>query len=247
MVEECWSWTRASEAIHVCDRTDAVQIDVDDVITLYDLYKCLCNTKPIVNRLIDLYLSYDMPMFISTHSAMTRRIQRLEKLLKIIGSISCDVRVPYGDYDMPTPVFLDRLLEPFINRIRDIIIVLKHFKDHFHRDRDKVHQFVYPILRNLLDALNDTWYVVLNAQYSTVGIMLVGEVGMEPRICLKIESETVYTTRDLSEKAVMHIMKKGKNRYERVEMVRDMGMKIYRRKKRNKGDEIAIPQRFWVV
>jgi len=245
-MDECWSWSRVSEAIHVCDRIDIIEIDVDDVITLYDLYKCLCNVKPVVDRLVDLYLSYDMRMFISTHDAMTRRVQRLEKLLKIIGSISCDVREPYRDYDMstPTPIFLDRLLDPVISRIEDIITILKHFEEYVHRYRNKVHQFVYPVLRNLLGTLQNSWDVVLTTHHGGMKIMLVAEVGMKPRIYLKIESETTYISRDLCEKAVMYIIKRGKNRAERVEIVKEMGMKIYRRGKLSR-KKIVPTQRFW--
>jgi len=245
---ECWFWTRASEAIHVCDRTDAVEIYVDDVITLYDLYKCLCSVKPVVDRLIDLYLLYDMRMFISTHDAMTRRIQRLEKLLRIIGSISCEVREPRGDYDATVFVFLDKLLEPVISKIREIIVILKHFKGYFHRDRDKVHQFVYPVLRNLLDTLQRSWSVVLKTYHGGERIMLVAEIGTEPResrIRLKISSERTYISRDLNEKAVMYIIKRGRNRSERVKMVEEIGMKIYRREHRRK--RIVATQRFWVA
>jgi len=239
MPEGCWSWSRVSESIHVCDRTDVIEIEVDDVVTLYDLCKCLRDVKPVVDRLVGLYLSYDMARFISTHDAMTRRVRRLEKLLRVVGSITCKVREPHGDYEVGVPVSLDRLLAPAIERVRDVIAILKHFEGYEHRRRDKVHQFVYPVLANALNTLKNSWHVAFITQYGVVGIELSAWIGGKTEIYLEVASEGASITRGVSEEAVMHIIRRGKDRYERTELVKEMGIKVYRRRLRNRKGAVA--------
>ena len=92
------------------------------------------------------YLEYDMPQFVSTHNAMDRRLARLKKLINLFFHDL--IRVNNITY-VPLKDILTREYET----LRRIIMILDAFNNEIHRIRDKIHSFIYPILRREIEKL----------------------------------------------------------------------------------------------
>jgi len=150
------------------DLWDILSVDIDlsgRIIKLFfrsiEEFYCFCRWLEErwcnkISNLVEYYLDYDMPMFVYTHAAMSRRIERLKNLLYILGNENITESVYRGDSEdfvHCRSVFLDEILSRF--RFNDIINVLKAYEDEIHRVRDKVHRFIYPILRSRLETLQN--------------------------------------------------------------------------------------------
>ena len=89
-------------------------------------------------NLVKLLLENDLKRyFLGTHNRMDRTLARLKKFMYIARQESAEL--PFTD--------LFRLVFRDLNNIIDI---LEYYKDDVHRVRDKVHELVYPVLRDTL-------------------------------------------------------------------------------------------------
>ena len=189
-----------------------------------ELYKCLTRIHPVVSRLVTIYEEYDLPQFTSTHRAMTRRIIRLRKLVRILENLACE-----KDYYV---LSVGKVLRPVTDRLRETIELLEFFKGEFHRDRDKVHQYTYPYILSLLETLKDDWVMVLRTYTAIPRIELVARIGNEPRIELEIETQNLMTTKELPLRAIEHLARKHRNSHDQIRVLHEIAEKIMRRKER---------------
>jgi len=123
----------------------SIVVEASDPATFYAAYRSLKELYPAVKGLVDAYKAYDLPQFVSSHRAMTRRIARLRKLLTILRGMTIDVggcTTSYADLARPVTEFLSLMLR-----------VLEYFRGMTHRARDPVHEFLYPVILQALDAL----------------------------------------------------------------------------------------------
>lgn len=126
----------------------------------YGLYGEVKKAFPFIMRMVGLYALYDLQSFVSTHHAMNRRIARLNKLLRILdktylefgGSRWCVV--PYS-----------RVVEPLYTILKNIVLALEHVRGSVHRFRDKVHEFVFPVLQTVLELLMSPPRIVFPVGY----------------------------------------------------------------------------------
>lgn len=196
-----------------------LMIETSDPIYFYKLYKCMKKYKRSLETLVDIYLEYDVPQFISSHTGMTRRVQRLRKLLRILDEITCpDTYV----------VKMSDILRPVVERLRPITDTLLLFKDSVHRLRDKVYTYTLPAIQQLLEIIKDTWIIVLPIEHGT-GAELVAEIGDEPRIYITVERPDMMRSRELPEKAIERIIRKSRNKFDRCHELRIIAEKIYKR------------------
>ena len=199
-------------------------IEVHNLENFIKLYKCLARIHPIVSLLITIYEEYDLPQFISSHNAMTRRIARLGKLTKILENMECGEEAPF--------TVAGKILRPITDRLRKIIDVLSFFKGEFHRDRDKVHQYVYPYLLTLLETLKDDWIMAFPTYTAIPRVELVARIGSEPRIELEIETQNLMTTKELLLRVIEHLARKHRSPYDQIQVLHEIAEKIARRKER---------------
>lgn len=189
-----------------------------------ELYKCLTRIHPVVSRLVTIYEEYDLPQFTSTHNAMTRRVARLRKLVRILENLTCE-----KDHYI---LAIGKVLRPVTDRLRRAIELLEFFKGEYHRDRDRVHEYTYPYILSLLETLKDDWVMVLHTYTAIPRIELVARINTEPRIELEIETTTFMTTRELPLRAIEHLAKKHPDTYDQIQALHEIAEKIVRRKER---------------
>jgi len=150
---------RVNDVVSVCCEDIAVDfnvyswcVEVRDPRSFIELYFEVKRVMPLIRGLIDLYVMYDLPQWVSTHNAMTRRLVRLKSLKRLLSSID----VEYHDVNgRGYYLSFSDLAKPLINALDTIIEVLESFKDEWHRYRDRAHRFVYPILRRVFEALRE--------------------------------------------------------------------------------------------
>ena len=148
-----------NDAVSVCCEDITVdfnvhswRVEVRDPRAFIELYFEVKRVMPLIRSLIGLYAMYDLPQWVSTHNAMTRRLVRLKSLKRLLSSIIVEHHDVNGrGYCLS---FSD-LAKPLINALDAIIEVLEGFKDEVHRYRDRAHRFVYPILRSVFEALRE--------------------------------------------------------------------------------------------
>ena len=141
-------------------RRDLVYVyvrDLEIVIRFYRLddFYAFChwmeNRWVRIKNLLMFYLEYDLPRFVSTHASMDRRIARLKKLLKILENENITPWIDIGDnyFLNNSTIFFRKILDHL--DFSDILSILDAYRNEFHRVRDKVHQYLYPILKRNLE------------------------------------------------------------------------------------------------
>ena len=203
MVEGCCSCYEVGEVLCVCMSGDIIDVNVfgdlvvetSDPRAFYTLYKGLRKVVPVVESLVRVTKAYDMPQFISTHSCMDRRVARLMKLLKILDSLWLEVDTLYsGRYC----VSFKQLARPAVEVLEHVLRVLEYFKGRYHRSRDRVHQYLYPVILSVLDTLREVkvvlkpWAAPLNVRYRYVAT----HEGIE----LKIDTPHMFTSKRVTDR-----------------------------------------------
>ena len=204
MGEGCYGCYEVCEVLCVCLGGDIINFNVfgdlivetGDPRAFYTLYRGLRKVMPVVGSLVRLTKAYDMQQFISTHSCMDRRIARLRKLLRILDSISLEVDTLYSGRCYVT---VKQLAKPVIEVLEDVLRVLQHFRGEYHRVRDRVHQYLYPIILTVLDSLGEGFKVVLKPWYSPLGVNVKYVATHEGGIKLEIRTQYSFTSKGVSE------------------------------------------------
>ncbi len=254
MVWTCNVWWRVGDGVRVCLSSEGIElssvfgdlvIEVDDVVTFLDLCRELRKVRPIVGKLVNVYVEYDLPQWVSTHSAMARRVARLKKLLRILDEMYLKISV--GNRGLLVSV--GNLLQPVTARLREIVEVLEFFRDEVHRVRDRVHTFVYPALLSLFDVLRRPWRVVMTIEFERA--YLVAEVYTDLRtekvsIDLEIDTPKIMLSKRIDEKVLKYVVEKGATQLERLEILREMVRKIIARRARKRLEPIEeVPSTLW--
>jgi len=126
-----------------------------------------------LSKLIDIYIKYDLPQLVSTHNAMDRRVERLRKLIKLLRNSFIDIKSYEGTC---YSVSLADLMYPIITELDEIVKLLEMYKNSIHRIRDRVHSYVYPYLRQLLEALMDPMIFYSPYWWLSDGIRIVTRI-----------------------------------------------------------------------
>ena len=238
-MKRCLTGTAVYDSVTVClDSEDVVRQSVHGNLLLEtyykdafcDLYSSLYRIRRarVVDNLVDLFIEYDMAQFAATHSAMDRRLARLRKLLRILGSITFDVRTPSGVYSAS----LAKLFDPVTERIEKVLSILEFYRGKVHRDRDRVHEFLHPVIVSLLNVLKDDWYIVWDCGEFQIVVDLPpnrGPLIWIAKLCGSVEKEF-----DITEKTLEHIINGGAS-------VEDIVEKKIRRAGKKQGLWTAMP------
>ena len=210
-------------------------IEVGSFRDLVGLVRCLTKLKSVVSKLVDVIVEYDMSQFVSTHGAMSRRVARLRKLLRIIDSMCCeDTWI----------VSLGAILKPVTKRLENAIEILKHFDGYVHRDRDRVHTFMYPYIMQLLGILKDDWYVVLEISSNAYIMSRIGD----GEIVMEVDTRDMMFTEKMSDGEIEWVLRNASNALEELHALREiLEKRIDRRRRKRRKPEVSIPHFMWSV
>lgn len=197
--------------------------------------KCLAKNKAIVSKLVDVVVEYDMSQFASTHSVMSRRVARLRKLLRIINSMWCE------DTGF---VSLGAILKPVTKRLENAIEILKHFDGYVHRDRDRVHTFIYPYIMQLLTTLKDEWLMTLEVGHNSYVVSRIGDG--DARIEMEVITRDMMFSEEMSDGEIEWVLRNASNTLEELHALREiLEKRIDRRRRKRRKPEVNIPHFMW--
>jgi hypothetical protein len=147
---------------------------VDVFEELYNFYRGFIDT---FRKLFKLYIEYDIEHcgFTGTHMNMDRRIARLKKLLRLLE----EYHVSLPSWCGPCySISFRELLYPLTEPLWELSIILSRFND-IHRIRDKIHEFIYPILRWRLDSLMNFRIGLRDSRYKIIITCFHGKLDIE--------------------------------------------------------------------
>ena len=177
-----------------------LEIRVGEPIHFVPVAEAVMRLVSRIEPLVSTYTLYDIAMngVIGTHDNMHRRLARLRKLHRIV--------VAMGDYKDRYWIDADDVFAPVLDLLGLVIDAMESFRNSVRRVRDRVHEFVYPLLRRSLDVLvrpvvvyamesdDGTSVWITATPYATYRKPKRQQYTIEPRYELGIQNRRIYRT-----------------------------------------------------